>query len=196
MADSSFDVRNGEPTSPWRQLQGLIGDAARVQARWARATVTAAQAAGRGGAPGPGDLLRNIGSEYQKYLRDLTALNLQYARAVQQLAAASGERFTEAVEDAAPPGRRVVDFPTPAESTIVVPPPAKRATSRRASGRSTKKAAARKTTATRTAAGKATAKQTSAKRPARKTAARKTAATTKAAAKAPARGRRTPPGRG
>ena len=108
MADSSFDVRNGEPTSPWRQLQGLIGDAARVQARWAKATVTAAQAAGRGGAPGPGDLLRNIGSEYQKYLRDLTALNLQYARAVQQLAAASGERFTEAVEDAAPPGRRVV----------------------------------------------------------------------------------------
>ena len=90
----------GASTSPWQQLQDVVGDAARVQARWAKAVLTTAQATGRGEGPSARDLLQTVGSEYQAYLRDLGKLNLQYAKALQELTAATGERLTEVVEDA------------------------------------------------------------------------------------------------
>ena len=93
----------GSSTSPWQQLQDVVGDAARVQARWAKAVLTTAQATGRGEGPSPRDLLQTVGSEYQSYLRDLGKLNLQYAKALQELTAATGERLTEVVEDASRP---------------------------------------------------------------------------------------------
>lgn len=93
----------GTSTSPWQQLQDVVGDAARVQARWAKAVLTTAQATGRGEGPSPRDLLQTVGSEYQAYLRDLGKLNLQYAKALQELTAATGERLTEVVEDASRP---------------------------------------------------------------------------------------------
>ncbi len=93
----------GASTSPWQQLQDVVGDAARVQARWAKAVLTTAQATGRGEGPSPRDLLQTVGSEYQAYLRDLGKLNLQYAKALQELTAATGERLTEVVEDASRP---------------------------------------------------------------------------------------------
>jgi hypothetical protein len=113
-------VVTGESSSPWQQLQDLVGDAARIQARWAKAVVTTAQAAGRGEGPSARDLLQNVGSEYQSYLRDLGKLNLEYARALQDLTAATGERFTEAVEDAARPRRQGGHRRTPAAPTTRV----------------------------------------------------------------------------
>jgi hypothetical protein len=100
-------VTTGASTPEWRQLQDLLGDATRVQARWAKAVVTTALAAGRGELPSTRDLLQTLGSEYQSYLRDLGKLNLEYARALQELTAATGERLTEVVEDASrPPNSR------------------------------------------------------------------------------------------
>jgi hypothetical protein len=175
MADDIFDVRNPErASSSWRQLQDLIGDAAGVQARWARAVVTTARAAGRGEVRSTSGLLKDVGSEYGRYLRDLGKLNLHYARALQELAAASGDRFTEAVEDATRPARKGENVPKHAESMPRVPPTTP-TTSRRA-----RVSTAKKTPAKKAAVRKSTTKRTA----------------TKAAAKAPARARRTPPARG
>jgi heparin binding hemagglutinin HbhA len=181
MADDIFDVRTGGPTSStWRQLQDLIGDAAGVQARWARAVVTTARAAGRGEVRSATGLLKDVGGEYQQYLRDLGKLNLRYARALQELAASSGDRFTEAVEDATRPEK--LDFPDPA-----MPPSA-------AAGKpSVRKTTVKKTTSTTT---KAPAKKAPAKKAPAKKAPAKKASARKTTAKAPARARRTPPARG
>ena len=113
----------GASTSPWQQLQDVVGDAARVQARWAKAVLTTAQATGRGEGPSPRDLLQTVGSEYQAYLRDLGKLNLQYAKALQELTTATGERLTEVVEDASRPShvsnhrRKAAASATPTGST-------------------------------------------------------------------------------
>ena len=107
----------GASTSPWQQLQDVVGDAARVQARWAKAVLTTAQATGRGEGPSPRDLLQTVGSEYQAYLRDLGKLNLQYAKALQELTAATGERLTEVVEDASRPSHRSNHRRKPTPST-------------------------------------------------------------------------------
>lgn len=96
-------MRTGANTTAWQQLQDLVGDAARVQARWAKAVVATAQAPGRVDGPSPRDLLQTLGSEYRSYLRDLGKLNLEYARALQELTGAAGERLTEVVEDASRP---------------------------------------------------------------------------------------------
>lgn len=107
----------GASTSPWQQLQDVVGDAARVQARWAKAVLTTAQATGRGEGPSARDLLQTVGSEYQAYLRDLGKLNLQYAKALQELTAATGERLTEVVEDASRPSHPSNHHRKPTAST-------------------------------------------------------------------------------
>ena len=90
---------------PWQQLQDLVVDAARIQSRWAKAVVSTARAAGRGEGPDARRLMKTISTEYEGYLRDLSKLNLQYAKALQDLAASAGERLTEVVEDATHPAR-------------------------------------------------------------------------------------------
>lgn len=81
-------------SSAWQQFQDLAVEAARTQIRLARQYVDVTMRLGRDGWSDP-DYLRRLGHEGDRYLRELTDLNLRHARALQELARDSGERILD-----------------------------------------------------------------------------------------------------
>lgn len=86
--------------SVWRELQDLGTESARLQTQLMREYVDTASSVIRSGGIRPRDVLAAARDEGQRYLREATRINVEYVRALQDLAAASGERFRESAESA------------------------------------------------------------------------------------------------
>lgn len=145
----------GSSTSAWRQLRDLVADSASAQTRWAETVLAATRAAARGERVNTRDLVQTVGSEYAEYVRELTRINLEYAKALRELTTDTSGRLTKAMDKAA--SRAAADAQTVARAPSASRP-AKKTTKSAARKRSaSKKSAAKKSAAKRTATKKATA---------------------------------------
>jgi hypothetical protein len=147
-------------TSAWRQLRDLIAESASAQTKWAETVLAATRAAARGERVNSRDLVQTVGSEYAEYVRELTRINLEYAKALRELTTETSGRLSKAMDKAA--GRAAADAQTVARAPAGTSSPARKTAKSAARKRSaSKKSASRKRASKRTATKKSAATSSS-----------------------------------
>jgi hypothetical protein len=146
-------------TSAWRQLRDLVADSASAQTRWAETVLAATRAAARGERVNTRDLVQTVGSEYAEYVRELTRINLEYAKALRELTTDTSGRLSKAMDKAA--SRAAADAQTVARAPSTARPAKKTAKSAARKRSSSKKTASKKTATKKSASKRAATRSTS-----------------------------------
>ena len=143
-------------TSAWRQLRELIAESASAQTRWAETVLAATRAAARGERVNTRDLVQTVGTEYAEYVRELTRINLEYAKALRELTTETSGRLSKAMDKAS--SRAAADAQKVTRAPASASRPAKKTAKSAARKRSaSKRTASKKSASKRTATKKSTA---------------------------------------